>query len=156
MLWAYILLKRILFIHFGQIYANHKGKFAYGSLNVPAVCEGFRSAAITMKSRVYFLFLIIVQYTTCIQYLYAESLEDYLDRAETCSAKNEYEKALSYIEEAIKIDPDNPQSYVYASSAYFQLHNTTEALRNVYLAIEKDNTYAEAYNTLGTIYLSLA
>ena len=98
------------------------------------------------------IFFIIIHSLLLVVNVFCETFDDYLNKAEISFNEQKYEEALLYIENAIRLNPDNAQAYVYLGSVQYQLNNINEVINALYLAIEKDNTYADAYNNLGFIY----
>lgn len=68
----------------------------------------------------------------------------------------DYNKAITYLDEAIAQDPKNPQFYDVKGRLVEQQKNYDEALSIYKKAIEMDPNYAEAYGNIGRIYYNQA
>lgn len=74
--------------------------------------------------------------------------------ASTFSQQQDFEKAFSYINSALKIDPRFRDAYIMKGSIYRVLGNT-ELMKSSYeTAIQQDPEFFEAYIMLGVIYQS--
>lgn len=57
--------------------------------------------------------------------------------------------AVTTMQQAIALDPNNPQQYVNLGGIYYQLGQYDEAIRQFQIAINLKNNYANAYYNLG-------
>ena len=64
----------------------------------------------------------------------------------------EYEKAISFYEKAIELDPDYTMAYYNLGIAYRKQGNTTKAIESYKKAIELKPDYTKAYYNLGIAY----
>ncbi|MFH2142839.1 MAG: tetratricopeptide repeat protein [Bacteroidota bacterium] len=64
------------------------------------------------------------------------------------------EKTLEYIEEGIKIEPENPDFYFIRGSISDQKGETEKARKDYFLTIEKEPEHIDALYNLGAIYFN--
>ncbi len=65
--------------------------------------------------------------------------------------KKEYQKAIAYFRQAVKLDPYDPSNYYNLGLAYKNAKRWQEAIKNFKKALSFDKGYAEAYYHLGLI-----
>ncbi len=65
------------------------------------------------------------------------------------------QKALQYLNESLRLDPDNPRAYNNRGVAYFSMGAYELAVRDYDKAIRLDRNYADAYNNRGITYFRL-
>ena len=63
--------------------------------------------------------------------------------------KGEYERALTTLTEALKLDPNVAQTYYNLGVAHSNLNNDDKAISNYKSAIKLNSKYADAYDNLG-------
>ncbi|MBU1940830.1 MAG: tetratricopeptide repeat protein, partial [Candidatus Thermoplasmatota archaeon] len=67
-------------------------------------------------------------------------------------AKNDLEAAIENFNEAISIDPKNPQAYAGLGNVYARKGDTEAAIENFNKAISIDPKNSQAYAGLGNVY----
>lgn len=77
---------------------------------------------------------------TGIQYLYA----------------GEHQRALQEFNEAARLDPENPEIYLYRGNAYFNMGYEDKAMTEYNKAIEVKPDYAAAYFNRGNVWSYLS
>ena len=84
-----------------------------------------------------------------------ETVADWLDKASALSDGKKYSdpiKAIDYLNNAVKIQPENAEIYYNRGVAYDNLGQYQPAIKDYNQAIHLKPDYAEAYYNMGTIY----
>ena len=76
----------------------------------------------------------------------------YVHRGHAFLEEKRFDRALSDFEQAIKINPKNPQAYFYRGSAYSQIGKHQQAIKAYDRAIHLQPDFVEAYFNRGTAY----
>ena len=67
---------------------------------------------------------------------------------------NDPKKAIKYLNNAIKLEPNNAETYTKRGAAYINLGQYQQAIDDFNKAIGLKHDYANAYSNRGTAYLS--
>ena len=67
---------------------------------------------------------------------------------------NDPKKAIEYLNNAIKLEPNNAETYTKRGAAYINLGQYQQAIDDFNKAIGLQKDYANAYSNRGTAYLS--
>jgi tetratricopeptide (TPR) repeat protein len=81
--------------------------------------------------------------------------EDFKKRGNDALAKKEYEKAIEFYTEAIKIDPSSAVYRANRSAARYSLERYEDSLEDAYIAIRLDVKYAKAWSRYGLAAVKL-
>lgn len=68
---------------------------------------------------------------------------------------NRYDEAITEIDAAIELVPDDPALYLLRAQTYLLLYEWDKVLADCNKAVELDPTYAEAYYQRGLLYYSI-
>ena len=79
-----------------------------------------------------------------------------VQRAATAQEAKELTRALTLLEQAIKLDPTAKAAYNSLGNVYYQQRRYQQALAMYQKALEIDPDYAKARNNLGSTYMQLA
>ncbi len=66
----------------------------------------------------------------------------------------DYSKALSYLNQCIKLDPYYPMAYFSRAMLLLEQKDTVNAITNFQIAVEREPDYYESYLQLGLIFLN--
>ena len=103
-----------------------------------------------MDKRIILVFLIFL--SPNITYVFAQSVEDHLSSGQKYYKRGQYDKALAYLEKAIELNPNNPETYVALGSTYRFLGEFEQAIVQYKKALEIDPYCVYAYRDLGYTY----
>lgn len=77
-------------------------------------------------------------------------------RAVTAQAAGDLKRAMSLLEQAVKLDPTAKAAYNSLGNVYYQQQRYQQAIAMYYKALAIDPDYAKARNNLGSTYMRLA
>jgi tetratricopeptide (TPR) repeat protein len=80
------------------------------------------------------------------------SVEALLKLGELYFLVRQYQKALDYVNKALKIDENLAKAYYIKGSIHRESGDTSKAISSLETAIEQDNKYEDAFYDLGVIY----
>jgi tetratricopeptide (TPR) repeat protein len=71
--------------------------------------------------------------------------------ADLASRLGDFEHALEYVDRALRIEPDDPQSLWIQGSALFSMGRAEESLASLQASVARDSSNAERWRTLGRV-----
>jgi tetratricopeptide (TPR) repeat protein len=92
---------------------------------------------------------------TALEYIekkFPESVEALLKLSELFYIVKQYQKAIDYVNKALKIDENLAKAYYLKGSIYRESGDTSKAISSLETAIEQDNKYEDAFCDIGVIY----
>ena len=109
-----------------------------------------------MRKIIIFIFLVLTFICSCSEK--RETAEDWNNKAKLLWDGKQYtnpKKAIKYLDNAIKLQPNNVDTYNKRGVAYINIGNNQKAIEdfNKVIGLEQDN--AKAYNNRGTAYTNL-
>ncbi|MEM8524524.1 MAG: tetratricopeptide repeat protein [Bacteroidota bacterium] len=87
--------------------------------------------------------------------LLSQNAEEYIELSRQKQAEGNYNYALNLTEKAIEQDSTELLYRLYKSEILLDLDRVEDAAIELYKTLAMDTTYAETYNRLGTLYLSM-
>ena len=108
-----------------------------------------------MRKIIILIFLVLTFICSCSEK--NENAEDLINKAKLLSNGKQYtdqKKAIEYLNNAIKREPKNAETYTKRGAAYINLGQYQQAIEDFNKAIGLKQDYANAYNNRGTAYLS--
>ena len=87
-----------------------------------------------------------------IEKKFPENTETLLKLSELYFLVRQYQKAIDYVNKALKIDENLAKAYYLKGSIYRESGDTTRAISSIETAVEQDNKYEDAYYDLGVMY----
>ena len=82
----------------------------------------------------------------------SENTDAYLKLAEMSIVIRDYQKALGYIDKALRVDDLNAKGYMLRGVVLMETGDTIRGIRNFQKAIDVKQDYLEAHVQLGTLY----
>jgi len=82
---------------------------------------------------------------------FPENTEALLKSAELYFLVRQYQKAIDYVNKALKVDASLAKAYFLKGSIYRESGDTAKAISSLETAVEQDNQYLDAYFDLGII-----
>ena len=83
---------------------------------------------------------------------FGQTFEEYIDLGDAALEVDNYDKAIDYFTQAIKMDPDDAYSYSGRGEAYFWLDNYEKSIADYTQAIKIDPYDAVFYEDRGDAY----
>ena len=87
-----------------------------------------------------------------IEKKFPENTEALLKLAELFFLVRQYQRAIDYVNKALKIDVGLAKAYYLKGSIYRESGDTTKAISSLETAVEQDNKYEDAFYDIGIIY----
>lgn len=87
-----------------------------------------------------------------IEKKFPDDTEALLKQSELYFLVRQYQKAIDYVNKALKIDENIAQGYYLKGSIYRESGDTAKALSSLETATEQDSKYEDAFYDLGIIY----
>ena len=87
-----------------------------------------------------------------IEKKFPENTEALLKLSELYFLVRQYQKAIDYVNKALKIDENIAKAYYQKGSIYRESGDTAKALSSLETATEQDNKYEDAFYDIGVIY----
>jgi tetratricopeptide (TPR) repeat protein len=97
----------------------------------------------------------VVEATTQPNILRTKASDALTSRAQLYALAERYDNAISDLNTAIQLTPDNPELYTLRGQMYLYLYEWDNVLADYNKAIELDPTYADAYFLRGVLYYSI-
>ena len=82
-----------------------------------------------------------------------EEAKDLFLKGEEFFAKGSYQKAITYLEKTLQLEPDNAEVYNNLGIAYRKLGHYSKAISALEKAIQLKPNFVEAYSNLGSAYI---
>ncbi len=83
---------------------------------------------------------------------FPDNTETLLKLSELYFLVKQYQKAIEYVNKALKIDENIARAYYIKGSIYRESGDTAKAISSLVTATEQDNAYKDAFYDLGVIY----
>ncbi len=97
-----------------------------------------------------FFLIFYVGFATC----FAQSPDDILKQASDHYEKDEFRKALHFLNEYMQLDSSSADAYNKRGNCYYSINNLPKALNDYYQAISLDSLFSNPYYNIGSIYSS--
>jgi len=78
--------------------------------------------------------------------------DDYYNLATSYAKKRNWDRAIKYYKETLRLDPENKFAYNNLGNIYFVLERFDDAVRNYTKAVKSDEDYLKARCNLGLVY----
>lgn len=85
----------------------------------------------------------------------AQKSVDFNNRGAVEISKRDYQRAIQYFNQAIGLNPSQPEAYIGQGIAYSELGNNLEAIKHYDKAIQLNSNFAEAYYNRGLSHYEL-
>ena len=108
-----------------------------------------------MQKIIILIFLILTFICCCSEK--NKTASDWLEKEKALWDGKQYtdpKKAIEYLNNDIKLQPNNAENYAKRGNVYYSLGQSQQALEDFNKAIGLKQDYANAYNNRGTAYLS--
>jgi tetratricopeptide (TPR) repeat protein len=92
---------------------------------------------------------------TALEYIekkFPNNVEALMKLGELFFIVKQYQKALDYVNKALKIDENLAKAYFMKGNIYRESGDTSKAISSLETAIEQDNKYEDAFCDMGVIY----
>lgn len=87
-----------------------------------------------------------------VEQKFPDNVEALLKLSELFYLVRQYQKAIDYVNKALKIDPNLARGYYQKGSIYRESGDTAKAISSLETAIEQDNKFEDAFYDIGIIY----
>jgi tetratricopeptide (TPR) repeat protein len=87
-----------------------------------------------------------------IERKFPDNAEGLLKLGEIYYLVQNYQKAIEYVNKALKIDEHSARAYYIKGTIYRESGDTARAISSLETAVEQDNTYADAFYDIGLMY----
>jgi len=108
-----------------------------------------------MRKIIICIFLVLTFISSCSET--NKTASDWLKKEKALREGKQYDpkKAIEYLNNAMKLEPSNPETYTKRGAAYMFLHQYQQAIEDFNKSIGLKKDYASAYNDRGAAYVYL-
>ena len=109
-----------------------------------------------MRKIIICIFLVLTFICSCSEK--NKTASEWLEKEKALWNGKQYtdpKKAIEYLNNAIKLQPNNAETYTHRGDAYYNLGQYQQAIENYNKAIGLKQDYAKAYNDRGGTYINL-